>query len=578
MIQPATINVADYIQAISQLAEVTGCTNVSARVPSKKGASDIVVELAPPRSEWQLRVELSGYNGTQLPNLYLESAASLLGHVDHSGKICINDGEGLSVDLDRPVSVVVAAVKEALATLDKAVLDHEEQPYVGLLDEMEGYWNSMSKSECTDSFIEINTTSREVYAIVDGDARKQAVFAFVDDKTTDGASYGGRARVEGKTKVCSLYLPLAKPVIPPAPGQQLPSDFLVTLGAALAPSDRQLLSRIAERKLSNKRWTYLLISQPRPHGGRATFALALRRDSRTPLFEENHPNELQPLGVIRHDTEHVRERGGANLKLADAHIAIIGCGSLGSRIAELLALSGLGRLTLVDPEKLTSDNIFRHVLGGSEIGQNKAQAMSVHLQKRLPGIKVSAFKGSLLGWEKQLAPEIIDGVILALGDPSVERAFAKRWRQSPYSRFAVVSWLEALGLGGHSFLFSKARQGCLECLYRSSEGQVSLMARTSFLEPNQRVSRNLTGCGGAFTPFSALDAVKTAEQAVDLSLRALTGGTTLAYLSWKGDDAAALTKNILTSNWYQQAPRVFEAVEVDNLFSCSCPVCGNIPA
>lgn len=574
MTQSATINVADYIQAISRLVEATGCTEVPAHASPKKGASDIVVELAAPRSEWQLRVELSTYDGTQLPNIYFESAAPLLGHVSHSGKICINDEEGLSVDLERPVDVVVAAIKDAITTLDEATLDHEKQPHAGLLAEMEGYWNSMAKSAAADSFVKIDTTAREVYAVIDGDARKQTVYAFIDDKTTESASYGGRAQVEGKTKVCSLYLPLATPIIPPAPGQPLPGDFLVGLGAALAPGDKQLLSGIAERKLSNKRWLYLLISQPRPRGGRATYALAVRRDSQTPLFEENHPNELRPLGVIRHDTAHVRERGGASLKLADAHIVVIGCGSLGSRIAELLALSGLERLTLVDPDQLTSDNIFRHVLGGSEIGQNKAKAMATHLQQRLPGIKVIPFKGSLLEWEKQHDSEFIDGVILALGNPSVERAFAKRWRQSPYTRFAVVSWLEALGLGGHSVLFSKTREGCLECLYRSSEGQSSLMSRTSYLEPNQRVSRNLTGCGGAFTPFSALDAVKTAEQAVKLCLRALAGEATLAYLSWKGDAAAALAEKIRTSSWYQRVPSVFEATEADSLFSCSCPVCG----
>ncbi len=438
---------------------------------------------------------------------------------------------------------------------------------------MQGYWSSMSKAAGVESFVTIDTTAREVYAIVEGDARKQTVYAFVDGQTNRRTSYGGRAQVEGKTKVCSLYLPLAKPVIPPAPGQHLPSDFLVGLGAALAPDDRELLSGIAERKLSNKRWLYLLISQPRPGGGRATYALAVRRDSRNPLFKDDHPYELQPLGVMRHDTEHVRERGGANLTLADAHIVVIGCGSLGSRIAELLALSGVGRLTLVDPDKLTSDNIFRHVLGGPEIGQNKAQAMAAYLQKRLPGINVSAFKGRLLEWERQRSSEI-NGVVLALGKPSLERDFTRRWRQSPYTRFAVVSWLEALGLGGHSVLFSGTRKGCLECLYHSSEGQSSLMSRTSFLEPNQRVSRNLTGCGGAFTPFSALDAVKTAEQAVKLCLRALTEEATVAYLSWKGDDAAALAGKIQTSSWYQRVPSVFAATEVDSLFSCSCPVCG----
>ncbi|MBQ5348533.1 MAG: ThiF family adenylyltransferase, partial [Phascolarctobacterium sp.] len=48
-------------------------------------------------------------------------------------------------------------------------------------------------------------------------------------------------------------------------------------------------------------------------------------------------------------------------KLQAAHVAVVGLGGVGSYIAEALARSGVGALTLVDADEVASSNINRQL-------------------------------------------------------------------------------------------------------------------------------------------------------------------------------------------------------------------------
>jgi tRNA A37 threonylcarbamoyladenosine dehydratase len=63
-------------------------------------------------------------------------------------------------------------------------------------------------------------------------------------------------------------------------------------------------------------------------------------------------------------------------RFAHAHVAVIGIGGVGSWAVEALARSGVGNLTLIDPDHITPGNINRqiHTLH-SNYGQAKVQAM-----------------------------------------------------------------------------------------------------------------------------------------------------------------------------------------------------------
>jgi molybdopterin/thiamine biosynthesis adenylyltransferase len=66
----------------------------------------------------------------------------------------------------------------------------------------------------------------------------------------------------------------------------------------------------------------------------------------------------------------------------------MGCGSFGSALADMLVRAGVGKLTLIDPEPLSIENIGRHVLTSSDIGRAKAHALARKLLDINPELEV----------------------------------------------------------------------------------------------------------------------------------------------------------------------------------------------
>lgn len=66
--------------------------------------------------------------------------------------------------------------------------------------------------------------------------------------------------------------------------------------------------------------------------------------------------------------------------LADAKIAIVGLGAVGSFLADLLYRSGVGRLTLRDPETLRPGNVVRHLAGDADVSLLKVRAVEKALR------------------------------------------------------------------------------------------------------------------------------------------------------------------------------------------------------
>jgi molybdopterin-synthase adenylyltransferase len=78
------------------------------------------------------------------------------------------------------------------------------------------------------------------------------------------------------------------------------------------------------------------------------------------------------------------------LKLLQSKVAIIGCGGLGGRTAELLARVGLGHLILTDPDVFSESNLNRQVFCTVKtLGSNKAEVLSRELQKINPVLQTT---------------------------------------------------------------------------------------------------------------------------------------------------------------------------------------------
>lgn len=70
------------------------------------------------------------------------------------------------------------------------------------------------------------------------------------------------------------------------------------------------------------------------------------------------------------------------------HVAIIGCGGIGSWIALYLGLAGVTDIDIYDSDIISENNLNRFPLGPDSIGLNKAEAMAIHIQSLRRDINV----------------------------------------------------------------------------------------------------------------------------------------------------------------------------------------------
>lgn len=97
--------------------------------------------------------------------------------------------------------------------------------------------------------------------------------------------------------------------------------------------------------------------------------------SAQPAFDYSRQSALAEVG----------ERGQA--RLAQAHVIVVGAGGLGCPVLASLAGAGVGRLTIVDHDRVESSNLHRQPLYAiADVGQPKAEVAARRLAAYNPGL------------------------------------------------------------------------------------------------------------------------------------------------------------------------------------------------
>ena len=148
--------------------------------------------------------------------------------------------------------------------------------------------------------------------------------------------------------------------------------------------------------------------------------------------------------------------------LKERKVAIIGCGSMGSKVATMLARSGINQFVLVDSDVFLSENLVRNDLDWRDVGSDKVDATAARVQ--LVNAKAVCVKhkrtlggqGSSGGIESLI--EVLERCDLLIDCTAEIAAFEVLSALSSFAKRAVV-WGEVFagGIGGYCAL--KARPG-----------------------------------------------------------------------------------------------------------------------
>ena len=109
----------------------------------------------------------------------------------------------------------------------------------------------------------------------------------------------------------------------------------------------------------------------------------------------------------------LKEVGGAGqAKLKRATVAVIGAGGIGSPAIQYLAAAGIGRLIVIDDDRVELSNLQRQTLfGGADIGAAKVDAAAAAVARLNPGVRIEARRARI---DADNARDLIDGADVVL--------------------------------------------------------------------------------------------------------------------------------------------------------------------
>lgn len=259
---------------------------------------------------------------------------------------------------------------------------------------------------------------------------------------------------------------------------------------------------IEERARRGDLHALLLRYERRGHDG----AVALRV---TAGRNRSKPPTLRAMEMARGDTATLRLRSGPHAEvLSNASVVVVGVGAIGSVVADLLARSGVGRIGLIDGERLRPGNSVRHLAGARYWGWNKAKAVADMLRSaEHPTAVVHRAERLTVATDAEALMTEYDLLIDATANP---------WTQELIAHTAEHTRRPALSVYLH-------RDGGVTRIDRwpTSAGETPADAVPAL--PGRRTELREGGCGDPVSPSPPWAAVAAATRAVGLAVLMLSG-------------------------------------------------------
>jgi molybdopterin/thiamine biosynthesis adenylyltransferase len=288
---------------------------------------------------------------------------------------------------------------------------------------------------------------------------------------------------------------------------------------SLPPKDRATLAMALGVKID-----------PECHKG-ALVAIAVGADEVIPYHSPNAESLFARKWVILPEQAGLR----SGRRQISAVVAIVGAGSVGSKIAEMLVRSGIQRFLLVDGDVMLPANLERHTLDWRDVGFRKAYAVRRRLLHIVPGASVDVIAENL-NWQRSArmhADQIerlanCDLIIDATGDVATSLMLGAVAAENG-KPFVSVEVFE----GGIGCLVARSIPG-RDPAYISGRAAYSAFCDQQDVDPPRAGHRTYEALTEAGEPFVADDAAVAiaASHAARVALDVLDNQVSLADTAW----------------------------------------------
>lgn len=436
----------------------------------------------------------------ELPTVFVEdlSLYERAPHISQNGELCYCDKATSSFCVEDVKEIVLWVVDKCKEVLDKADTAANDDEFA---IEYHSYWRASR------SFLSLLTSLDEVREldVLWLAAKQPKGFSFLACEDTGFAKQWLKQSGIGTptAKDRALFLPNAMPPRPPFPAtnrdlydqmQSLPTRKRWESYVRNRSRDRLVISTVnSSRGPSLIAFTvpYVPSDPDKPR----SFVVKGFRPGKHPLKLEMHgwagSAELRRYEGERIDLARLTSRTVGSQPAGPKHLIIIGAGSIGSNLLlSLIKSHHFERVSLIDPDILTTGNVLRHTLGFTYVGSKKAEALAIEVGRQCPWLTIDAISKDVLlaASELQNLVRTADLIILATGNNVVERAIVPSLLRQCQSCTSVIRlWFTGNADVGVLLRYVAGKPGCPQCVVEPKHTSSTVM-----YEP---------GCSAGFAQF-----------------------------------------------------------------------------
>ena len=499
-------------------------------------------------------------------------------HIDNKGKLCLFETEGILIDQNLP-GIMIQSLLRAQTILEQGFSGENKNDFI---NEFELYWAQLRECRIAHLAVETDRKSRIVKGAIKKTPQrkreKQMSYIKRCKKTPiyigENAESLKRWKLENTPVINTSYFVIypEKYIFPPDIRTKLSIDYVNALFHFVP--EGELVS-----VMSKSRQERIIVFEIHQPSGQTHFVGMYIKGGILKETSLEKVEELQPLLMERADKKFLMKRvTEQEIEIYKNRILIIGCGSIGGHVICELSKAGYENLTIVDYEKLTEENIFRHVLGMEYVNRYKCEALNTYIQKNIPEVKITTLAERIEDAiiEEDIVFEDYNLIISATGNHNLNR-WVNSWILDNKIEVPVVYlWNEVYGIGNHVAYIKYGNCGCYECFFDRDEETGELYDKTSYCKRGQIITESAGGCGKTYVPYGNLVSLKTMllclKMVKDIFEEKLDDNL---LISLKGDNDYLEKHNLEISGRYLRQQERIKILTGKQFVNINCGVCND---
>lgn len=471
--------------------------------------------ICPPKNDISSAATIWLYNdeGLDFPHIQLGNFKTSEGTILPPGQyryVCLYEQESVVQSLLSFEEKIRDSVNRLIELLTMTKVEQENE----LQKEFLYYWESFTEGQCSDVYLKQDSkfcklqkfTSGKITRYIEPDIR------LID---LDSRNEKGERKWQQHLENEVFFIPItdSREILPPYHDYSWTIENIkeIIYGKQINHISTDTYLQLKQEIVSTR--NVILVFEMNVVNTKVCFAVMVKcknKSGRT-LFEKINEDGtgISLIAVKRKDYLYLNEIIGNDRILYGKKVLLVGCGSLGSYVAPELVKNGAADIVLYDADKLYDENRMRWVFGGLGINLNKADILGIFLEMIHPQVHTEIHKNNLD--KKALKSELQSAelIIFTIGNSDEQLKFNRILSELHCKIPVFFVWLEAGGKYSHILTVNYEKQGCFECLFTNTDGQ--LVNNRAMLNTEEQVESSLlrNGCGGTRAAYGTSVLLRT---------------------------------------------------------------------